>query len=152
MTPSSSVSDEHLQNAFGRRHGGVLGIAAGRERVGRRIGNHVHLRHRQHRLPGQALDDAVETMAGSDLLRAIHAQHDLVGQPVRAEVHDGGEQEGEDAARSAPPKYSPITSSRPLSSPSSSAVFNAVCHSDSIVQSSSSSSLSGRTGSRRTRA
>ena len=96
MTPSSSVSDEHLQNAFGGGHRGVLGIAAGRERVGRRIRDDVHLRHRQHRLPGRALDDAEQTMAGSDLLRAVHPQDDLVGPPVPDEVHDGREQEGDD--------------------------------------------------------
>ena len=53
---------QHLQNAFGRRDRGVLGIAAGRERVRRRIRDDVDLRHRQHRLPRQALDDAEQTV------------------------------------------------------------------------------------------
>ena len=87
---------EDAQDAFGRRHGGVLGIPPGCERVGRRIGDHVHLRHWQHHLPGQTFDDVEEAMAGSDLLRAVHAQHDLVGPPVRDEVHHGGEEKGDD--------------------------------------------------------
>ena len=37
-------------------------------------------------------------MAGADFLRPVHPQDDLVGQPVRDEVHHGGEQKGDDQA------------------------------------------------------
>ena len=38
---------QDLQDAFGRGHRGVLRIAAGRERVRRRLRNDVDARHRQ---------------------------------------------------------------------------------------------------------
>ena len=58
------VLAEHLQDPFGRRHRGVLGIAAGRERVRRRVRNDVDLRHRQAGLLREPLGDLVERMLG----------------------------------------------------------------------------------------
>ena len=87
MTPSSSLSREHPHDAFGRGDRRVLRIAAGRERVRRQVGNHVDLRHRQARLLRQPRRHPVERMIRPDLLRAVHPQDDLVGEPVAADVH-----------------------------------------------------------------
>ena len=87
MTPSSSCVAQHLHDALGRRHRRVLRVPPGRERVRRRVRNDVDLRHRQSRLARQPLRHLIERVARADLLRAVHAQDDLVREPVRPEVH-----------------------------------------------------------------
>jgi len=89
MTPSSSGS----LSTFGRGDGRVRGVPPGGESVGRRIRNHVHLRHRQARALRQPRGDLVQRVLRTDCLRAIHAEDDLVREPVRSEVHDEGKEE-----------------------------------------------------------
>src|SRR5439155_1261118 len=69
----------------------VLGIPSRRERVGRGIRDHEDARHRELRLPRQPFHDVEQPMAGADLLRVVHPEDDLVREPVRPEVHHGGE-------------------------------------------------------------
>ncbi len=78
-----------MQQPRGGRHGGVFRIAPGGEGIGLRIVDHIDLRHRQVRVGGQLLDDAVEAgrAVAIDLARAVHRKHDLVGLPVSEEVH-----------------------------------------------------------------
>ena len=74
-------------DAFGRRDRRVARIAAGGERVRRRVGNDVDLRHRQMRLRREPARHDRQPMIRPDFLRAVHLQHDLVGEPVGDEVH-----------------------------------------------------------------
>ena len=53
------VPVEHLEDALGDGDGGVLGVAAGGERVGLHLGADVELRHRHAGLLGQLADDRV---------------------------------------------------------------------------------------------
>ena len=92
------VRRQRLHDAFGRRHRGVLRVPPGRERVRRRVRNDVDLRHRQPGLDRQPLRHLVQRMSRPDLLRAIHAQDDLVREPVGAQVHQGREPERQDHA------------------------------------------------------
>ena len=93
---------EQLHDALGRGDGGVLRVPPGRERVRRLVRNDVDLRHRQMGVARQPLRHLVERVLRPDRLRPIHPQHDLVGEPVRADVHDRREDEGDhDAARPA---------------------------------------------------
>ena len=87
------VLAEDLQNTLRRRNRGVRRIAAGGEGVGRRIRNHVNLRHRQARARDEPFDDGVQRVAWTDLLRVVHPQDDLVRKPVRPEVHEHCEHE-----------------------------------------------------------
>ena len=63
--------------------------------------------------------------SGPTGLRAIHAEDDLVREPVRPEVHDQGKEERHHQAVR-PPTSSPITSSRPLSAPRSRRCFQSI--------------------------
>ena len=123
ITPSSSGSLSTRRIPSVAATAACCGIAPGRERVRRRIRNDVHLRHRQARPAGQPLHDPVERVLGTDLLRAIHPQDDLVREPVRPHVHDGGKYERRREA-AGPARTSPRPSSRALRLPSSNAVFN----------------------------
>ena len=77
ITPATSSRDSMLQQAGGHRDRGVLGIAAGGERVGLRIVHEVDARHRQsgalRKLAHQTHE--VGRRALVDLLRAVHRQH-----------------------------------------------------------------------------
>ena len=61
----------------------------------------VAARLRQVRALGEPADDLVEAMPGPDLLRAVHAEDDLVREPVRREVRHDREQEADDHSLSA---------------------------------------------------
>ena len=65
------LAAEMAQQAGGRGHGGVLGIAAGGEGVGLLLVDDVDARHRQAGALGEVLHDAVELgrLVGPDLLR-----------------------------------------------------------------------------------
>ena len=89
------------QDAFRGRHGRMRGIAAGRERVRRRLRDDIDTRHRQARPLRQACDDSVEPMVGPHFLRAVHAEDHLVREPVRHEVGQRRQEEAEDEALSA---------------------------------------------------
>ncbi len=64
-----------LEQTLGGGDGGVAGIAAGGEGVGRRVGDDVDLRHGEVLALGQLSDDAVEGGRGLlvHLLRVVHA-------------------------------------------------------------------------------
>jgi hypothetical protein len=64
ITPRSSRATEHLQDAGGGRHGGVLGVAAGGEGVGLVFVDDVDLGHRQLGPPGQLAHHVVEVGRG----------------------------------------------------------------------------------------
>ena len=83
------LTAEMAQQAGGRGHRGMLGIAAGGEGVGLLLVDHVDARHRQAGALRQALDDAVELgrLVGPDLLGIAHAQDGLVAVPVGIDVH-----------------------------------------------------------------
>ena len=57
--------------------------------------NDIHARHRQSRALGEPRHDRVQPVLGPDLLRAVHAQDDLVREPVRHEVGARGEDEAD---------------------------------------------------------
>ena len=122
-TPSSSSFAENLQNALGRRDGRVLRVAAGREGVRRRLRDDVTARQRQAGARRQAADDAVEPMVGTDLLRAVHPQDDLVREPVRHEVRDDGEQKADDEALCAAERLADEQQAARSARPRRSAVF-----------------------------
>ena len=63
---------ENLEDPFRRRHGRVLRVAAGRESIRRRVGNHVDARLGQAGAHGQPGHGVVKAVAGTDLLRPIH--------------------------------------------------------------------------------
>ena len=90
------VEDPH--DAFGRGDRRVVRVAAGRKGVGRVLRNDVDPRHRQAAALREVGGDPVERMAGADLFRAVHREDDLVREPVRPEVHDGGQNEAEHQA------------------------------------------------------
>ena len=89
---------QDLQDALRRGHSRVLRVAASGKRVRRWIRNDVHLRHRQAGLTRQPLGDAIERMLRANFLRAVHAQHDLVREPVRTDVHDDGDHQADHQA------------------------------------------------------
>ena len=92
----------HLLEQSGRDGDrGVLRIAAGRERVRRRVVDHVHARLGEPAGDAQPLDDVVQPGV---LLRvggvgAADGERDLVGLPVRREGDDGTDHEGDDRGR-----------------------------------------------------
>ncbi len=89
-----------MQDPFGRSDHGMLGVAAGGKGVGGRLRQGVNLGHRQ--LVGLAdLSDHIEKRAAGHLIAAIHLDDDLVGKPVRAHVHDAGQNQGDEGAASA---------------------------------------------------
>ena len=92
---------EDLEDAFGGGDRRVLRIASRGERVGRRLRNDVHPRHRQPGALREMRHDPVQAMVRADLLRSVAAQDDLVGPEVRDEVRHDGEQEADDKALSA---------------------------------------------------
>jgi hypothetical protein len=63
--------------------------------VANAFGNDVYLRHRQASLLREPLGHLEERMRRTDLLRVIHAQYDLVREPVRTQIHQRGERERE---------------------------------------------------------
>jgi hypothetical protein len=87
-----------MRNPLRRRHGRVMGIAARRERVRRRIRNYVDARHRQAGLGRQPRGDAREHVIGPDLGRVIHPQDEAVGKPVAPDVHHDRDDECADQA------------------------------------------------------
>ena len=87
------VRAEGLQDPLGGGHRGMLRIASGRKRVGRAVGNDVHARHRQSRALAEPRDGRVQRVPCPDLLRAVHAEDDLVREEVRHEVGARGEEE-----------------------------------------------------------
>ena len=46
-------------------------------------------------------DDLIQAIVGADFLRPVHTQDDLVGKPVRGEVHRHREKEAGDHPRTA---------------------------------------------------
>ncbi len=97
MTPFSSSWERILHDPFGGGNHGVFRVAAGGKSVGGRLRQGVNLGHRQ--LVGLAdLGDDIEKRAAGDLVAAIHLDDDLVGKPVRAHVHDTGQDQGEEGA------------------------------------------------------
>ena len=92
------IVGQNPEDALGRGNRGVLRAAPSRERVRGQLRNDVAARHRQTRALRQSPDRFVEAIAGTHFLRTIHAQHDLVGPPVRHEVGDDGEEEADDHA------------------------------------------------------
>ena len=95
------VVGQVLQDAFRRGHRRVAGAAARGECVRREIRDHVDTRHGQRGALRQPLDDLVQPVAGPDFLCPIHAEDDLVREPVRAEVHRDNEEEHHDEALAA---------------------------------------------------
>ena len=62
---------EDSQNPFGGGDRRVLRVAAGRERIRRRLGNDVDARHRQTGASRQLADDPRQPMLGTDFLSAV---------------------------------------------------------------------------------
>src|SRR5258705_347207 len=82
------VEDPH--DPLGHRHHGVLGVASGREGVGRLALHQIDARHRDAGACGQAANDRIEPGCCRlvDGLGAVRGQHHLVREPVAHEVHD----------------------------------------------------------------
>ncbi len=84
------------------RHGnrGVLGVSSRGEGVGGFRGDHIDLRHRNRRRRREPVDHGVQfrRFRLGNLLRAVHPEHDLVGEPVGPGVHEHGEAERHDHA------------------------------------------------------
>ena len=99
------IVGQQPQDAFGRGHRRVLRVAPGRERVGRRIGNDVAARLRQAGALRQPIDDVEQSMARPDFLRVVHAQDDLVREPVRREVGRHREHEADRHAAGAAERF-----------------------------------------------
>ena len=99
--PFEFLVRQHPQHAFRRGDGGVLGVASGGERVGRRIGNHIAARLRQAGAFRQPIHGVEQAMAGEDFLRVVHAEDNLVREPVRPEVGGDREEESGDHAAGA---------------------------------------------------
>jgi hypothetical protein len=98
------VAVQQAQQARAGGDGRVGRVAAGGEGVGLLAVDHRDARTRQAGPAGQVLDvgdvlaDHRHGVAGVDLDRAVHAQHDLVGVPVREQVHAHGEHQGDQHA------------------------------------------------------
>jgi hypothetical protein len=88
---------EHPHDAFGHRHGGVLGVAARREGIWSVTGDDVDPGHRQARARGQPPYHAEELGCRRLIhgLSAVHGEYNAVGEPVAGEIHAGGEHEGD---------------------------------------------------------
>src|SRR3546814_20347812 len=63
----------------------MFGVPAGRKGIGMRRIDHINLGHRQARPSRKIPDQRVELgrAVGVDFARVVHAQHDLVGVPIR---------------------------------------------------------------------
>ncbi len=94
------VLAHHPEDALGDRHRGVLRVPAGGEGIRGLLRDDVDLRHRDAGPGGQGADDAIETgrLGLIDRPGAVHGQDDLVGEPVGAQVHDHGHDEGQEHA------------------------------------------------------
>jgi hypothetical protein len=80
---------EQIEDALGDRDHALPGIASGGERIGRRVVDQEHARLGDAGALRQLLHHAVQARGVLDrqLARAVHAQHQLVGEEVRADVH-----------------------------------------------------------------
>ena len=94
------LSAEVAQQAGGRGHGGMLGIAAGREGVGLVLVDQVDARHRQAGALHQLVDDVeqLRRILRPDFLGVGHAQDHLIAVPVGKQVHAQRGDEGDDEA------------------------------------------------------
>jgi hypothetical protein len=92
--PFQLVRGEDAQDAFGCRHGSVLGISPGGKCVRGVRGNDVHLRHGQTGPLGQTPDQGVKLrrLGFAHFLRPVHPEDHPIGPPVRGEIHQTGEQ------------------------------------------------------------
>ena len=84
---------EESQDPVGRGHRGVFRTASRREGVGGVGRDHVNLGHRQACPLGEPLDQTVQPVLRPHRLGLIHRQYDSIREPVRPEVHQGGEDE-----------------------------------------------------------
>ena len=78
----------------------VLGVAAGRERVGLGAVDDVQAGHRQAGPSGERCDDLAEArqLVGAELAGAVRLQGERVALPVDEDVHREREQQGNDHA------------------------------------------------------
>ena len=110
------------------RHGhrSVARIAAGGERVRRRLRNHIQLRHGQIGFGREALHHGVEPrrFLAADGLRAARRQRDLVREKIGAAVHQDGEDRARSSSRCEPPKAWPIKRSSSVRAVSRNAVLS----------------------------
>ena len=81
------------QDTLGGSNGSVVGVTPGCEGVRRRLGDDVNARHWQASPSRKAAYYLMQAMTGSDFLRPVHPQNDLVREPIRREVRSGGKQE-----------------------------------------------------------
>ncbi len=95
---------QDLEQAGGDRHRRVLFISTSGKRIGLLLFYYIELRHWQAGSDRKIFDD-VPKLAGARArsgncgvywLRAIHAEHDFVGIPVGADVHDNTKDDGEE--------------------------------------------------------
>ena len=120
---------EHLQDAFGRRDRGVRRVAAGRERVRRRIRNDVDLRHRQARLPRRAVRPSRRDGGPDPTSCALYMRRTILSENQYEPKFMTTAKTNAMTRPFAPPSSSPITRSRPLSSAEQQRRFQAVRHS-----------------------
>ena len=94
------LAREHLQQPGRHRDRGVLGIAAGSERIGLRIVHDVDARHRQAGVLRQLAHQAHEIGRGPlvHLLGIVHGEDELVRVPIAGEVHGAGDEQRDDGA------------------------------------------------------
>ena len=78
----------------------MLGIASGGKGVGLGFVDQIDARHGQSGALRQFVHDVVELRCTRriDFLRLVHAQHDLVGEPVGEDVHRAAERKREQHA------------------------------------------------------
>ena len=91
------VAGEALQQALGRAHDGVIGPAAGRERVRLGVVGDRDGGHRQIGPLGKTGDHVVELggLVAGDRTGATGLEGQLVAEPVRATDHHQGEDESD---------------------------------------------------------
>ena len=94
---------EQTHDAVGHGDDGVVGISACGEGVGGFFGDDADARLGDAGAGGQFFDYLVEIggFLGGELAGVVHGEDDLVGEPVASHIHDEGEPEGEDDARTA---------------------------------------------------
>ena len=95
--PAELVLGHDAQDPFGDGHRGVPGISPGGEGVGRVVLDDIDRRYGNVGPGGEVADDAIELrrFRFRHRPRPVAREHDLVGEPVRADVHDEGEDEGD---------------------------------------------------------
>ncbi len=96
--PGDLIPVHVFEQALGDGDHGVLRVSARGKGIWRILRNHKDPGHGKMCSFGQLTNDLLEfrTLSDSDLSGTIHAQDDLVGEPVTEKVHAHGKHKGQD--------------------------------------------------------